>query len=68
MNEEDRYRGLFSVIGPPGCGKTTWLGTQVAAVVKHFATPIGRQIYPMPVMVCSLTRTAAEEVVRRGLQ
>lgn len=47
------------VIGPPGCGKTTWLSGQVwKAVDKHG---------PDCVLIASLTRAAAAEVVGRNL-
>jgi len=44
-------------IGPPGCGKTTKLGELVTEAVDQGRTP----------MVCSLTKTAAQEVSSRGL-
>lgn len=52
-----RYTGRYQVIGPPGTGKTTWLGKQVQACVGDEAT----------VCVSSLTRAAAAEVSSRGL-
>ena len=42
----------FHVIGPPGCGKTTWLKSRVQAAVKE-----GQHV-----LVTSLTRAAAAEV------
>lgn len=45
------------VIGPPGCGKTTYLSRQV-----RLAWEAGHQV-----LVCSLTRTAAAEVAGREL-
>ena len=50
-----RYKGRYQVIGPPGTGKTTWLGAQVAHCVADGAE----------VCVSSLTRAAAAEVVRK---
>ena len=47
----------FRVIGPPGCGKTTWLGLQVGEAVEHGQS----------VLVASLTRAAAMELVSRSL-
>ena len=47
----------YRVVGPPGCGKTTWLGNQVEAAVGE-----GRQV-----LVCSLTKAAAAEIGGRGL-
>ena len=51
----------YQIIGPPGCGKTTEVGKQVAAALRRDKN----------VLVCSLTRAAAheatEEVRDRGL-
>lgn len=48
---------MHRVVGPPGCGKTTYLSRQ--ACLAHEA---GKEI-----MICSLTRTAAAEVVGQHL-
>lgn len=49
----------YRAIGPPGCGKTTWLAKQVArAVAKHG---------PSSVLLASLTRAAAAELGGRGM-
>jgi DNA helicase II / ATP-dependent DNA helicase PcrA len=48
---------LSRVVGPPGCGKTTYLSRQV-----RLAWEAGNDV-----MVCSLTRTAAAEVAGRDL-
>ena len=45
------------VIGPPGCGKTTWLGRQVQNAVDNSKA----------VLVASLTRAAAAEAAGRHL-
>jgi len=45
------------VIGPPGCGKTTWLSRQVKRAVDE-----GKEV-----LVASLTRAAAAEAAGRGL-
>lgn len=45
------------VIGPPGCGKTTWLARQVELAVAAGERPV----------VMSLTRAAAREAASRGL-
>ncbi len=45
------------VIGPPGCGKTTWLGRQVEEAVTS-----GRKV-----LISSLTKAAATEIGGRGL-
>ena len=47
----------YRVVGPPGCGKTTWLGKQVSRAVDRGQT----------VLVASLTRAAAAEVAGRNL-
>ena len=47
----------YRVTGPPGCGKTTYLGEQVRGAVEAGRRP----------MVVSLTRTAAAEVSGRAL-
>lgn len=52
------YRGGYVLWGPPGTGKTTLLAAQVE---KIMATGGG------PVLLCSLTRTAAAELARRDL-
>ncbi|MBN2377037.1 MAG: ATP-dependent helicase [Sedimentisphaerales bacterium] len=51
------YQGLYSVIGPPGTGKTTFLASQVRKVVDSGYKPV----------VCSLTKTAAREIASRDL-
>ncbi len=47
----------FRVYGPPGCGKTTWLGAQAQRAVEQGKRPL----------ISSLTRTAAAEVAGRDL-
>ena len=49
----------YRAIGPPGCGKTTWLSKQVKnAVAKHG---------PDSVLLASLTRAAAAELAGRDM-
>ena len=48
----------FRVIGPPGCGKTTFLSREVTKAVERYGSD--------KVLVASLTKTAAQEVVSRG--
>lgn len=48
---------LSRIVGPPGCGKTTYLGRQVQLAYEA----------DHKVMVCSLTRAAAAEVAGRDL-
>ena len=47
----------FRVVGPPGCGKTTWLSRQVARAWEKGEN----------VLIASLTRAAAAEVAGREL-
>lgn len=44
----------YQVVGPPGCGKTTYIKGQVERAASTFG---GREV-----MICSLTRAAAAEV------
>lgn len=47
----------YRVVGPPGCGKTTYLGRQVERAVNKGRNPF----------ICSLTKAAAAEVSGRDL-
>ena len=47
----------FRVIGPPGCGKTTWLGREVERAVERSRR----------VLITSQTRAAAAEITSRSL-
>lgn len=49
----------YRVFGPPGCGKTTYLSKQIEAAVERRGSE--------SVLVASLTKAAANEVVGRGL-
>jgi hypothetical protein len=51
-------RKVYRVVGPPGCGKTTWLARQCAAGVRHYGSA--------GVLVSSLTRAAAAEAAGRN--
>ena len=46
----------YRVVGPPGCGKTTWLGDQVQQAVES----------GMSVLISSLTKAAATEIGGRN--
>ena len=52
MPEASEWQGEFRVIGPPGCGKTTYLAGQVNRALAE-----GRRV-----SVSSLTHAAAEEI------
>jgi len=58
------YSGTYGVIGPPGTGKTTFLAAQVRKIVEAAGTTTRAKT---PVLVSSLTRTAAAEIGGRGL-
>jgi len=49
----------FRVIGPPGCGKTTFLSREASKAVERYGSE--------QVMITSLTRTAAAEVAGRDI-
>ena len=51
MNNEWR------VFGPPGTGKTTWLSRQISNAIEH-----GNEV-----MVSSFSKSAAEELIGRGM-
>ena len=46
----------YRVVGPPGCGKTTWLGAQVEQAVES----------GMSVLISSLTKAAVTEIGGRA--
>jgi superfamily I DNA/RNA helicase len=59
------YSGTYTVIGPPGTGKTTFLAKQVNKIASEsLSFNIGGS---SPVLVCSLTKTAAAEAAGRAL-
>lgn len=60
------YAGRYVVHGPPGTGKTTFIGRQVMKICEGYEwNPQSGD--PSPVCVCSLTRAAAREVAGRKL-
>ena len=54
---EEKSDSEYRVVGPPGCGKTTWLTQQVEEAVTAGRT----------VLISSLTKAAAAEIGGRGL-
>ena len=57
MREREMRTNEFRVVGPPGCGKTTWLGERVDDAVESGRRPL----------VTSLTISAAAEIGARKL-
>lgn len=57
IEELARDTSVFFVAGPPGCGKTTFVASQVHRAVEEGKT----------VLLASLTKTAAQELAGRGL-
>lgn len=60
----ETYEGIYGVIGPPGTGKTTFLAKQVREIVEKAGSIADGT---SPVLVSSMTRTAAAEVAGRDL-
>lgn len=58
------YEGRYVLIGPPGTGKTTFLKRQVERIVER-TNVLGLSMFAPPVMVTSLTKTAASEIAGR---
>lgn len=67
MEESDFYVGLHVIIGPPGCGKTTFLTRQIAQIVGRYSGAFTSTRWATPVLVCSLTRAAAAEIAGRDI-
>ena len=61
----NRFHGEYAYVGPPGCGKTTKLSAMVRAIVEELGVSTSGD--RSPVVVLSLTKTAANEVAGRGL-
>ena len=57
MQGNETSTNEYRVVGPPGCGKTTWLGQRVDDAVE-----LGRRL-----LVTSLTKAAAAEISSRKL-
>lgn len=55
------HQGEYIIIGPPGCGKTRRVAQSVHRIVEQGRRTGDRD----PVLVCSLTRTAAAEAAGR---
>lgn len=60
-----RYEGTFIAVGPPGTGKTTFLAHRVKEICEQSESQ--RTDGSSPVVICSLTRTAASEIASRDL-
>lgn len=61
----ETYEGTYTIVGPPGTGKTTFLARQVRQIVSRWEAE--RPPYGSAVMICSLTRAAAREIADRDL-
>jgi DNA helicase-2/ATP-dependent DNA helicase PcrA len=61
----DLPEGYYRVIGPPGCGKTTFLERWIKDIMVRYSGHFAASRWPQPVLVCSLTRAAAAEVAGR---
>lgn len=55
------YHGQYAIVGPPGTGKTSRLSKTVQRILRG-----GAQAHTLPVLICSLTRTAAAEIGGRN--
>jgi DNA helicase II / ATP-dependent DNA helicase PcrA len=60
-----KYKGHYTVIGPPGTGKTTWIASQIKKICDEALG--GSFQNQSPVLVCSLTKAAAAEAAGRDL-
>lgn len=58
------YEGIYTVIGPPGTGKTAYATKQVKKICETVEWPSDEA---SPVVVCSLTKAAAREVASRDM-
>lgn len=65
--EQGGLRGEYSVIGPPGTGKTYFIQRQVEKICHEVDYVASNDATWSPAIVCSLTRTAAAEAAGRVL-
>lgn len=56
MSEEKKD---ILIVGPPGCGKTTWLARQIEAAAEKYP--------PELILACSFTKAAVSELLTRNL-
>lgn len=68
MTVENRHKGLYRIIGPPGTGKTYRIAQSVARVCREYADNDDGDRRSLPAAVCSLTRAAATEASGRVRQ
>jgi len=57
------YRGTRILVGPPGTGKSWYLADRVPRIVEASGRRLDRD--SSPVVICSLTRAAAQEIGSR---
>lgn len=62
----DDYAGTRATIGPPGCGKTTYLATTTRQLVD-WSRNHNPDTWQSDILLCSLTKAAAAEIAGRDL-
>lgn len=62
----DNGEQVYAVIGPPGCGKTSYLAEEARRLIAWAHKQYGG-LLKKPILICSLTRAAAAEIAGRDL-
>ena len=55
LTEQQQETTEYRVVGPPGCGKTTWLGSQVGADQQVTACPGRRPAADLALVAAAAT-------------